>query len=66
MGPTGVKLISHLGEEETQSEEKIVTKRKHVTKELKKNDAKKSFLICVQQIIWSPNDDETGGTCSTH
>jgi hypothetical protein len=31
-----VKLISHLGEEGTQSEEKIVTKRTPVTEELKK------------------------------
>ena len=36
MGFTGVKLISHLREEGTQSEEKIVTKRKHIKKQLKK------------------------------
>jgi hypothetical protein len=54
MGSKGVKLISHLGDEGTQSKEKIVTKRKHITKHLKKQP-KKSFLICVQQLVWTPN-----------
>jgi hypothetical protein len=62
---TGVKLISHPGEEGTQSEVKFVTKREEACSKKIEKIFKKELNLCSTNNVKS-KDDEMGGACNTH